>query len=64
MRDDEVKLWARPATSWKLNKECGSNPPSLIKNVLLARSWEAWKIEGLGVGRLKGTNYEAIMVIF
>ena len=42
MHDDEVKLWARPTTSWRLLEECGSNPPSLIKDALLSRSWEAW----------------------
>ena len=62
MRDDEVKLWARQATSWKLNKECGTNPPSLIKDALFARSWEVWKSEGLVSG--DGVDFIAIMIIF
>ena len=59
MRDDEVKLWARPATSWGLLEECGTNPPSLIKDAVQARSFEAWT----GKGLLEDHDPVAIIVI-
>ena len=62
MRDDEVKLWARQATSWKLNEECGPNPPSSIKDALLARSWEAWTRKGIKIGK-SSTDYTGLIVM-